>query len=85
MASEFEVAFLGSVPIDPMFVSLIEEGKTPTYPQGTVVAGLDLGSSEDKRLPKTEGGDQTLAEKYRHCSLAPIFEDIASKLIITSV
>ncbi|KAF4555169.1 Cytosolic Fe-S cluster assembly factor CFD1 [Elsinoe fawcettii] len=36
MAQEFDVDFLGSVPIDPAFTALIEEGKLPEYPEGTL-------------------------------------------------
>ncbi|KFY86375.1 hypothetical protein V498_07525, partial [Pseudogymnoascus sp. VKM F-4517 (FW-2822)] len=32
MAEEFGVKFLGSVPIDPQFVMLVEAGRTPSYP-----------------------------------------------------
>ena len=35
MSKEFGVRFLGSVPIDPAFVGLIEEGIVPSYPGGT--------------------------------------------------
>ncbi|TKA81618.1 hypothetical protein B0A55_03552 [Friedmanniomyces simplex] len=39
MAQEFDVPFMGSLPIDPMFIRLIEEGKRPVYPEGTVIDG----------------------------------------------
>lgn len=39
MSREFGVRFLGSVPIDPAFVGLVEEGIVPSYPGGT---GMDV-------------------------------------------
>lgn len=43
MAREFNVRFLGSVPIDPQFVVLVETGKKPVYPVGTQVNGKVIG------------------------------------------
>lgn len=37
MAQEFNVPFLGSVPMDAQFIALIEEGRRPVYPSGTQV------------------------------------------------
>lgn len=80
MAREFDVPFLGSVPIDPMFVGLIEEGKRPVYPQGTVIAGKDMSAddgAEDSNGAKDEG---SLAEKYTSCSLYPLFDGFVTQL-----
>lgn len=77
MAQEFSVQFLGSVPIDPMFIRLIEEGKRPVYPEGTVIEGQDMkAKTQDK--DEMEG---SLVEKYISCSLAPIFNQITSQMI----
>ena len=76
MAKEFQVPFLGSVPIDPMFVSLIEEGTRPVYPQGTVVAGQDMNGAS----PDAQNDQASLAGKYKHCSLSPIFGSIVTQL-----
>lgn len=77
MAQEFSVQFLGSVPIDPMFIRLIEEGKRPVYPEGTVIEGQDMkAKTQDK--DEMEGA---LVEKYMSCSLAPIFNQITSQMI----
>jgi len=78
MAKDFEVPFLGSVPIDPMFVSLIEEGKRPVYPQGTAVAGQDMAGTAE--ADKLEDG-ATLAEKYKSCSLHPLFESMVKQAL----
>ena len=79
MAQEFGVPFLGSVPIDPAFVTLIEEGTTPTYPEGTVVEGVDVSSRGEQ-----EAGDSNLlVEKYTRCSLCPIFEEVVRQLVTT--
>lgn len=79
MAKQFEVPFLGCVPIDPAFVQLIEEGTRPVYPVGTEVGGVKFGTEEEGRAPEEEG--LILAEKYRSCSLAPTFEGIVKSLI----
>ena len=78
MAAEFAVPFLGSVPIDPMFISLIEEGKCPKYPQGTVIAGQDM-ANRPQRDPGS--GPTTLVGKYNECSLRPLFEEIVQKMV----
>ncbi|KAF2021289.1 P-loop containing nucleoside triphosphate hydrolase protein [Aaosphaeria arxii CBS 175.79] len=77
MAREFEVPFLGSVPIDPAFVMLIEEGTRPTYPAGTVIAGRDMSVETNQDVGKQD----LLVDKYRSCSLAPMFDAIVSGLV----
>ncbi len=80
MAIEFDVPFLGSVPIDPMFIRLVEEGKLPVYPEGTIIDGRTmLQSGEQNGLDDTA----QLAEKYTACSLYPIFSSIVSQLTRT--
>ncbi|KAG9600916.1 cytosolic Fe-S cluster assembly factor CFD1, partial [Aureobasidium melanogenum] len=77
MAKDFNVPFLGSVPIDPAFIALIEEGKRPTYPEGTVVAGQQM--SEQTAMPEHDTG--SLVEKYQGCSLFTIFDGIVGQLL----
>ncbi|KAG9727197.1 cytosolic Fe-S cluster assembly factor CFD1, partial [Aureobasidium melanogenum] len=77
MAKDFNVPFLGSVPIDPAFIALIEEGKRPTYPEGTVVAGQQM--SEQTAMPEHDTG--SLVEKYQSCSLSTIFDGIVGQLL----
>jgi hypothetical protein len=77
MAREFEVPFLGSVPLDPAFVGLIEEGQTPLYPAGTVVHGTDFSVEENA----ADDTDRLLVEKYTKCSLYPVFNGIVGGLI----
>lgn len=79
MAKQFEVPFLGCVPIDPAFVQLIEEGVRPVYPVGTEVGGITFGTDEESRAPEEEG--LLLVEKYKSCSLYPTFEGIVKDLI----
>lgn len=79
MAREFEVPFLGSVPIDPMFIRLIEEGKKPVYPKGTVVEGKTMSTGQD--IEAEELSEGLLVDKYRACSLQPIFSGIVSDLV----
>ncbi|KAF1918754.1 cytosolic Fe-S cluster assembling factor cfd1 [Ampelomyces quisqualis] len=79
MASDFHVPFLGSVPIDPAFVQLVEEGVRPRYPAGTVVAGRDVGSEQLE-----DGGESNeglLVDKYRDCSLYPLFDGFVTRLV----
>lgn len=80
MAQEFGVHFLGSVPIDPMFVRLIEEGKRPTYPEGTVVEGKDMQKSGQTNGEHSED-EGLLIEKYTDCSLYPIFDGMVKDLL----
>lgn len=78
MADDFGVPFLGSVPMDAQFISLIEEGRRPNYPVGTEVGGMDISSGD-----REEGSDQgaTLADKYRDCALRHVFKDITDKVL----
>jgi Mrp family chromosome partitioning ATPase len=80
MAKEFEVPFLGSVPIDPMFIRLIEEGKRPQYPEGTVIEGQEMQTNGHGASDDEEAG-YLLVEKYTSCSLYPIFEGIVRQLV----
>lgn len=78
MASEFGVPFLGSVPIDPAFVVLVEEGIRPRYPEGTQVQGKLVREAEEV----TGGGQEgLLVDKYRDCSLSPLFEGFVTRLV----
>ncbi|KAK8205399.1 P-loop containing nucleoside triphosphate hydrolase protein [Phyllosticta paracitricarpa] len=79
MAAEFGVPFLGSVPIDPAFVCLIEEGRRPVYPKGTVVDGRDVSVEAEEEDATRDPG--TLVEKYTACSLFPLFEGIVGKVL----
>ncbi|KAI7363378.1 Cytosolic Fe-S cluster assembly factor [Hortaea werneckii] len=76
MAQEFSVPFLGSVPIDPMFIRLIEEGERPVYPEGTVIDGKAM----DVEIAKGSN-EGPLIEKYTSCSLCPIFDKVVKQLI----
>jgi predicted RNA-binding Zn-ribbon protein involved in translation (DUF1610 family) len=81
MAQEFCVRFLGSVPIDPQFVMLVETGRRPVYPVGTEVNGQDL-SVQNGGDPATDVKDLgLLVDKYQNCSLCPIFKDIAKDVM----
>lgn len=78
MAREFGVEFLGSVPLDPMFVRLVEEGRRPVYPEGTLVGGREM----EAKGKEEEEDDKALllVEKYRFCSLAPLFEGFGRRI-----
>lgn len=75
MAEEFKVPFLGSVPMDAQFISLVEEGRRPTYPSGTTVNGKDISGTNG------EGEGEGLVDKYRDCSLFHVFGDITEKVM----
>ncbi|EMR69349.1 putative cytosolic fe-s cluster assembling factor cfd-1 protein [Eutypa lata UCREL1] len=87
MAEDFHVRFLGGVPIDPQFVMLVETGRRPVYPQGTVINGQDF--SQPTGNGRAEATDQEqevkdaglLANKYRSCSLEPIFRKITQDIV----
>lgn len=82
MAQEFNVRFLDAVPIDPQFVMLIETGNTPTYPQGTLINGQDVSQGAGQHADGPANKDASLlAEKYRNCSLEPIFRKITRDMI----
>jgi Mrp family chromosome partitioning ATPase len=78
MADEFEVPFLGKVPIDPQFNRLLEDGTRPHYPVGTEINGLDIGTVSSKH---GLDGSGKLVEKYQSCSLAVVFKDITANLV----
>ncbi|KAM3459922.1 hypothetical protein MY5147_003350 [Beauveria neobassiana] len=76
MAEEFAVKFLGAVPMDAQFITLVEEGRRPRYPVGTQVNGKDI-STEQVNVDDTG----SLMEKYKDCSLYHVFKDIAHGLV----
>ena len=80
MAQEFGVGFLGSVPIDPQFVIMVETGRTPTYPVGTSINGFDIGGQGSASEAVQPQNSQPLVKNYQDCSLFPIFQSIASKV-----
>ncbi|RMZ68181.1 Cytosolic Fe-S cluster assembly factor cfd1 [Pyrenophora seminiperda CCB06] len=80
MAREFAVPFLGSVPIDPAFVELVESGIRPVYPKGTVLGGKDMGTESGNGMDTEERKKGSLVEKYRDCSLAPLFTGFVERL-----
>ncbi|GAO15369.1 uncharacterized protein UV8b_07071 [Ustilaginoidea virens] len=86
MAQEFNVPFLGTVPIDAQFIALLEEGRRPQYPEGTLINGHDISSQGHMgcRNDADSGNDQArLADKYNDCSLSHIFRGISSTLVET--
>lgn len=82
MANEFGVRFLARLPIDPQFSVLIETGKRPSYPKGTLIDGQDIAKPETATEVGVEEKDTaSLVHKYRDCSLAPIFGKITADVI----
>ncbi|KAL8754082.1 MAG: hypothetical protein Q9199_004580 [Rusavskia elegans] len=91
MAREFDVKFLGGVPVDGQWGSLVEEGKRPRYGEDVKVAGDD--DEDDQETDANDGDvdtatglsaqpdDELLVDKYRSCSLCLTFEGISSQLI----
>lgn len=89
MADEFNVPFLGTVPIDPQFSILIGTGRRPRYPAGTKLNGTDMSSTSSHPTNGTANSEdqvgtdaaETLVDKYTACALSPIFRDIAGKVV----
>lgn len=81
MSQEFGVRFLASVPIDPQFVMLVETGRRPVYPIGTEVNGKDLGSQHSGGSASDIKEPGLLVEKYKSCSLSPIFQSITADVM----
>lgn len=81
MAREWGVGFLGSVPIDPQWGSLVEEGRRGRYPVGTVVDGKEFRGDGVVDDGRGERQDERLVEKYTSCSLCPIFAKITRDLV----
>jgi Mrp family chromosome partitioning ATPase len=81
MAEEFHVKFLGSVPIDPQFVMLVEAGRTPVYPPGTSINGQRISFGENHELGSDSRGGRQLVGKYKSCSLCPIFQKITEEVV----
>ncbi|SPQ21440.1 fc5ba5fd-3ac9-43cb-8f01-ad552feb9dbb [Thermothielavioides terrestris] len=79
MANDFNVRFLGRVPIDPQFLVLIETGRRPRYPEGTTVNGHDISTPAGVPADDQETRDSALlVQKYKDCSLASIFHTITA-------
>ncbi|KAI8630228.1 cytosolic Fe-S cluster assembly factor CFD1 [Xylariaceae sp. FL1651] len=85
MAKDFNVRFLGRVPIDPQFVMLIETGRKPEYPQGTIINGQDFSRPTQNDYSGSTGEEtkeaNSLAEKYRDCSLEAVFRKITEDIV----
>ncbi|KAK3370522.1 P-loop containing nucleoside triphosphate hydrolase protein [Podospora didyma] len=82
MANDFNVRFLGRIPIDPQFLVLIETGRRPQYPEGTVINGQDISTPAHAAGSQGEVTDPApLVQKYRDCSLAPLFGAITADVI----
>ena len=92
MSREFGVQFLGSVPLDGQWGVLVEEGRRPRY--GTTTAptkahgddeGIEEEEGKDEQTDKDRREGGLLIDKYRSCSLCPLFEDIAKQVVDTVI
>ncbi|MCJ1392774.1 cytosolic Fe-S cluster assembly factor cfd1 [Xylographa bjoerkii] len=95
MAREFGVGFLGGVPLDSQWGVLVEEGVRPTYGavvkdgveehgNGGVTDEEEDDDLETKMSTVQRGMDEgLLVDKYRSCSLYPVFEGIAKQVVDT--
>ena len=72
MAEQFQVEFLGAVPIDPSFVMMIEGGGDGDLVQGEVEALADSSSTAVKPL----------VERYASSALCPLFKTMTDRIII---
>lgn len=95
MSQEFEVPFLGRVPVDTQWGALVEEGRRPRYGgagksvggdgdtngNGTEYADTrENGAEDENRVIGEPTNPGPLVDKYRSCSLHPIFAGIAHDL-----
>ncbi|KAL9121840.1 MAG: hypothetical protein Q9187_001602 [Circinaria calcarea] len=91
MSREFGVPFLGGVPLDAQWGVLVEEGRRPKY--GNIWAVQKTESEEDDENDTKESmngeGDKErreeglLVDKYRSCSLCPVFGNITKRMTDT--
>lgn len=82
MAREFDVRFLGGVPVDGRWGRLVEEGVRPVYGVAENRQGETGGEEEVEDGTLREGREEgLLVDKYRSCSLCGIFEGITRELI----
>ncbi|MCJ1263502.1 cytosolic Fe-S cluster assembly factor cfd1 [Lobaria immixta] len=97
MSQEFEVPFLGRVPVDAQWGALVEEGRRPRYGGAEKSAGgdeesgggdknrngadgMENGAKDENRAIRKPIDPGPLVDKYRSCSLHPIFAGIANEL-----
>ena len=93
MAREFGVQFLGGVPIDPLWGRLVEEGKRPIYEkvdmddEGDDEEEMDTTQTDEAKDGRVESRakreEGLLIDKYRNCSLCPVFRDITAQVVRT--
>jgi Mrp family chromosome partitioning ATPase len=86
MAREFGVRFLGAVPVDSQWGLLVEEGRRPRYEaiQTRSVGDGEEGGKDPEEPPDAEvesRDDAPLVDKYRHCSLWTVFQEIAKQVV----
>ncbi|KAK9316820.1 P-loop containing nucleoside triphosphate hydrolase protein [Lipomyces starkeyi] len=71
LAKQYDVPFLGAVPIDPQFVLLIEEQH----------AAASAEAAMDGKGEVTSGKGFSLIEKYKECKLCSIFAKITEQVV----
>ena len=84
MSGDFGVRYLGGVPVDMAWGSLVEEGRRPVY--GEVRNNGDDGEEDVDGERRREREDVArdeglLVDKYRSCALCGVFEGITRQLI----
>lgn len=91
MSQDFGVRFLGSVPIDRQWGTLVEEGRRPMYGGVTKDSAEEDDESDDEDeedLDDAVGEEATtvdegsLVDKYRNCSLFAIFGNITRDIVV---
>ena len=90
MSQDFGVRFLGSVPIDRQWGTLVEEGRRPMYVELSKDSAEeeDEGDEEDEEDVDDALGEEAtnvdeglLVDKYRNCSLSTNFENITRDIV----
>ena len=81
MAREFGVRFLGGVPVDARWGTLVEEGIRPVYGEVENRQGEEGDGNGMDGVGSGEREEGLLVDKYRSCSLCGIFEGITRELL----
>ena len=79
MADQFEVDFLGSVPIDQTFVMMIEAGGGRSLTASSTTENAT--NNEQEETNSEQQPSAPLVERYGSSALCPIFKQIAEKLV----
>ena len=87
MSKDFEIRFLGGVPVDLGWGSVVEEGGWARYGSGKGAEGEDgkegngEGINGDDGRARRKGDGEPLVQRYRSCKLSDVFRGITEQVI----